>query len=180
MKRQVNKLLSILTVVSTISILSVGLVSLENKYKHENISLQAELSSTKSILNIAHSEISVLQNELSDLLQEKEAVESEFQAHRERFDGFEVMVAEATAYEGDPITATGTVPKVGRTIAVDPKVIPLGSEVYIEGFGWRIAEDVGGKVKGNIIDIFMGSRKEALNWGRRNVKILIKSVDSGE
>ena len=49
--------------------------------------------------------------------------------------------------------------------AVDPKVIPLGSQVYVEGHGWRIAEDVGGKVKGNIIDIFMGSRKEALNLG---------------
>ena len=102
MKKQVNKLLSILTVVSTISILSIGLVSLVLKpIQHENLTLQAELSSTKSMLTIAHNEISVFRNELNDLVDEKESVESD-QAYRERFEGFEVMVAEATAYAGDP------------------------------------------------------------------------------
>lgn len=83
------------------------------------------------------------------------------------------MTFEATAYSGDPITATGTTPQVGRTIAVDPKVIPLGSKVYIEGMGTFIAEDTGGVIKGNIIDIFMGSSSECKNWGRRNVRLKI-------
>lgn len=85
----------------------------------------------------------------------------------------QLMTFEATAYSGDPITATGTVPKVGRTIAVDPRVIPYGSKVYIEGMGTFIAEDCGGAIKGNIIDIFMGSKEECRAWGRRKVQIKV-------
>ena len=84
------------------------------------------------------------------------------------------MVVQATAYAGDTITSTGTVPKWG-TIAVDPKVIPYGSKVYIPQFNKTfIAEDCGGAVKGNIIDIFMGSEAECYKWGRRTIDIYIK------
>lgn len=83
------------------------------------------------------------------------------------------MVVQATAYAGDSITSTGTVPKWG-TIAVDPKVIPYGSKVYIPQFNKTfIAEDCGGAVKGNIIDIFMGSEAECYKWGRRTIDIYI-------
>ena len=83
------------------------------------------------------------------------------------------MVVQATAYAGDTITSTGTVPKWG-TIAVDPKVIPYGSKVYIPQFNKTfIAEDCGGAVKGNIIDIFMGSEAECYKWGRRTIDIYI-------
>lgn len=90
-----------------------------------------------------------------------------------------VMTCQATAYlpTGNK-TATGTVPRQGSnsnygTIAVDPSVIPLGTKVYIEGYGFAIAEDTGGAVKGNIIDLFMTSRSAAINWGRRSVKVYI-------
>jgi len=71
-------------------------------------------------------------------------------------------------------TATGTKPKEGRTIAVDPKVIPYGTLVYIEGFGYRIAEDTGSAIKGNRIDIFMMDYNKALSLGKpyANVTIL--------
>ncbi len=68
-----------------------------------------------------------------------------------------------TFYSGDTITATGTVPKVGRTIAVDPKVIPYGSKVRVEGFGTFIAEDTGGVIKGNKIDIFLATNAECVD-----------------
>ena len=71
----------------------------------------------------------------------------------------------------DGITATGTQATANRTIAVDPKVIPLGSEVLIDGQVY-IAEDVGGAIKGNRIDIFVSSHEEAIDRGRveRNVR----------
>jgi len=73
-------------------------------------------------------------------------------------------------------TATNTRPKEGRTIAVDPKVIPYGSTVYIEGFGYYIAEDTGGAIKGNRIDIFMLDYNKAIKLGKpyANVHILGK------
>ena len=65
----------------------------------------------------------------------------------------------------DGITATGTHATEGVTIAVDPDVIPYGSHVDIEGFGTYIAEDCGGAIKGNRIDIYFDSHEAALKFG---------------
>ena len=84
------------------------------------------------------------------------------------------LTVNATAYYNDPITYTGTVPKVGRTIAVDPAVIPLGSRVYIPQFNKVfIAEDTGSAIKGNKIDIYMNTYNECMNWGIRQIDIII-------
>lgn len=64
-------------------------------------------------------------------------------------------------------TATGTIPTQGRTIAVDPKIISYGSVVHIDGLGDFIAEDCGGSVKGNHIDVYFESHEEALAFGRQ-------------
>jgi uncharacterized protein YabE (DUF348 family) len=88
----------------------------------------------------------------------------------------------ATAYTSfDPgvgtRTATGTTvrrnPNGYSTIAVDPRVIPLGTRVYVEGYGFAIAEDTGGAIKGNKIDLFMHTRPEAFRWGVRTVTVYI-------
>ena len=60
-----------------------------------------------------------------------------------------------------------------KVISVDPTVIPLGSRVWVEGYGEAIAGDTGGSIKGNKIDIFIPSKEEALNWGRQTVKVKI-------
>ena len=60
-----------------------------------------------------------------------------------------------------------------KVIAVDPKVIKLGTKVHVEGYGYAIAGDVGGAIKGNKIDVFMPTKSEAYKWGRKNVKIKI-------
>lgn len=72
------------------------------------------------------------------------------------------------------VTKTGTVVEEGRTIAVDPKVIPLGSKVYIPTFDRvYIAEDTGRLIKGNKIDIYIEDLDRALEWGIRKVKIYV-------
>jgi len=61
-----------------------------------------------------------------------------------------------------------------KVIAVDPNVIPLGSRVWVEGYGEAIAADTGGAIKGNIIDVLVASEAYAAdNWGRRTVKVKI-------
>ncbi|HDR7849062.1 TPA: SH3 domain-containing protein [Bacillus toyonensis] len=92
----------------------------------------------------------------------------------------------ATAYTADPsengtyggrvLTAMGhdlTVNPNMRIIAVDPKVIPLGSKVWVEGYGEAIAGDTGSAIKGNRIDVLMGSKSKAMNWGRQTVKVKV-------
>ncbi|WP_228548323.1 3D domain-containing protein [Sporosarcina obsidiansis] len=60
-----------------------------------------------------------------------------------------------------------------KVIAVDPKVIPIGSRVWVENYGEAIAGDIGGAIKGNKIDVFIPSHKRAMEWGVREVKIRI-------
>ena len=64
-------------------------------------------------------------------------------------------------------TSTGTQPKEGRTIAVDPSIIPYGSIVYIQDYGYFIAEDCGGAIKENRIDIYTNSHEYAIQQGRK-------------
>lgn len=84
---------------------------------------------------------------------------------------------EATAYSGHNTTAMGLrpvrEPNGISTVAVDSSVIPLGSKVYVEGYGVAIASDTGGAIKGNKIDLFMNSEAECLQFGRRPVTVKI-------
>lgn len=87
----------------------------------------------------------------------------------------------ATAYTAycngcSGITATGVNLKSNpnlKVIAVDPSVIPLGSKVWVEGYGYAVAGDTGGAIKGNKIDLFMSSKSEAYDFGRKKVRVKI-------
>ncbi|MEX0376696.1 cell wall-binding protein EntA [Bacillus sp. S4] len=79
-------------------------------------------------------------------------------------------------YGGRVLTAMGhdlTANPNMKMIAVDPKVIPLGSKVWVEGYGEAIAGDTGGAIKGNRIDVLLGSDSASQKWGRKTVKVKI-------
>lgn len=87
------------------------------------------------------------------------------------------LFVEATAYSAmdpgnKPTTSTGELLRHG-IIAVDPAVIPMGSKVYIPGYGLALAADVGGRIKGNIIDVAFDTHEEALAFGRHSFEIYI-------
>ena len=69
-------------------------------------------------------------------------------------------------------TTSGTTPQQGRTVAV-PSNIPFGTKLNIQGLGTYIAEDRGGDIKGNRIDIFFNNHNDALNFGKRNVNVTL-------
>ncbi|MBO1004734.1 G5 and 3D domain-containing protein [Pseudogracilibacillus auburnensis] len=91
------------------------------------------------------------------------------------------MYVEATAYTAycngcSGTTATGIDLRANpnqKVIAVDPNVIPLGSKVWVEGYGHAIAGDTGGAIKGNRIDLFVPSKEQAYKFGRKKVKIRV-------
>lgn len=94
---------------------------------------------------------------------------------------YKVITVKATAYTAyckgcSGITATGINLKANpkkKVIAVDPSVIPLGTKVYVEGYGHAIAGDKGGAIKGKRIDVFIPSNKAAINFGVKNLKVKI-------
>lgn len=81
------------------------------------------------------------------------------------------MRATAYTYTGNNC-ATGVPPGPG-IVAVDPRVIPLGSNLYIEGYGYAQAMDTGGSIKGRMLDVFFTTREAALQWGVRQVRAYI-------
>ena len=86
----------------------------------------------------------------------------------------ETVTFEATAYTWTGCrTATGTWPSRG-TIATDPRVIPTGSKLWVEGYGEAVAADTGGAIKGQRIDLYMDTKHECLQWGRRKVEVQIR------
>jgi 3D (Asp-Asp-Asp) domain-containing protein/LysM repeat protein len=92
-----------------------------------------------------------------------------------------VITVKATAYTAyckgcSGITKTGINIRKNpnkKVIAVDPKVIPLGTKVYVPGYGEAIAGDIGGAIKGNRIDVFIPSKKAATKYGVKNINIKI-------
>lgn len=74
------------------------------------------------------------------------------------------------------ITSDGSVAKKG-TIAADITLYPYGTKIYIPGYGWGEVHDTGTAIKGNKIDLFFPSHKEALKWGRKKLWVWIKRAD---
>lgn len=91
------------------------------------------------------------------------------------------MNVEATAYTANCEGCSGTTSNgtnlkeipYAKVIAVDPEVIPMGSVVYVPGYGYAVAADTGGGINGNEIDVYMQNYSDAINWGRKNVNITI-------
>jgi uncharacterized protein YabE (DUF348 family) len=96
-------------------------------------------------------------------------------------DGGKEVYVSATAYTAScngcsGTTATGINLKenpTAKVIAVDPRIIPLGSKVHVEGYGYAVAGDKGGAIKGNKIDVFFPSKSDAYRWGVQKVKVRV-------
>lgn len=98
--------------------------------------------------------------------------------------GGRTLIMESTAYSSDPADALGggTVTATGQNlltnpmaVAVDPSVIPLGTRLYVEGYGEAYAVDTGSAIQGNIIDVHFSTAAQCYSWGRRTVQVTILS-----
>lgn len=124
--------------------------------------------------------------ELESLKKELEKLEKEKrEILKNELEKIKILEVEATAYTSGPestgkkpgdvgygITYSGLPANIG-TIAVDPNVIPLGSIIYVPGYGYGIATDTGSAIKGNKIDLYFHDVNQALKWGRKKTKIIV-------
>lgn len=168
----------------------------KDNLKHENEKLEALKTANESTLLNLNKEIKEQKTLLSKATEEEKQLLAENASRQLAYNNSknsnggtlsrgtskslsysQVLNMQSTAYSGDGITASGAAtrrdPDGYSTIAVDPRVIPIGSTVYVEGYGYAIAQDTGGAIKGNIIDVFFHSESEANSWGRRPVKVYI-------
>jgi 3D (Asp-Asp-Asp) domain-containing protein len=87
--------------------------------------------------------------------------------------GTPLGVFTVTCYDLGGSTATGTAPDTS-TVAVDPSVIPLGSTIYVDGAGTRVAQDTGGAIRGDRLDIWEPSYADCEAWGVQDRQVWLK------
>ncbi len=125
-------------------------------------------------------EVNHQEQETANVEEETTTVEEEVTTSVNESAG-QTMTMEATAYtaycEGcSGVTRTGIDLRANpnqKVVAVDPNVIPLGSRVYVEGYGEAIAGDTGGAIKGHKIDLYVKTKDEAFQFGRQNVQVTV-------
>lgn len=164
-------------------ICSNELIKLQNRLISTEESLRSYQDAYKEAVRNAQYEYEVNENLELDLA---EAMATIYNLKNEEYQFIYIGDFKLTHYcteteehicsDGTDLTATGTKVTPGKTIAVDPTIIPYGTDVYIEGYGIRTAEDCGGAVKGNHIDIAVNSHDEAIDMGTTNggVWLLVK------
>jgi len=118
----------------------------------------------------------IIQDEKDELLESEAFIVKQIETVEQKVET-EWYYFIATAYSADDrvqgtnsTTATGTEVREG-IIAVDPDIIPLGTDIEIKGMGLFVAEDTGGKIKGNRIDIYFDSKEKAKEFGRQGIWI---------
>ncbi|GGG30151.1 hypothetical protein GCM10007425_25990 [Lysinibacillus alkalisoli] len=137
-------------------------------------------TSVEKIKNLNNMKLSIVYpNQTLQVLEEPPAPKPE--PPKEESNVAKEMRVTATAYTAycagcSGITATGINLRANpylKVIAVDPRVIKLGSKVWVEGYGEAIAGDTGGAIKGNKIDVFIPNKARAYQWGRKTVTIKV-------
>ncbi|MEK3886770.1 3D domain-containing protein [Bacillus sp. FSL K6-3431] len=143
--------------------------------------LKKDLIKPKQVLKIAKPKTTAKKKVIAKKAPVKKAVTPKKKVTAPKKATYKTMTVKATAYTAgckgcSGITATGINLKKNpnaKVISVDPKMIPLGTKVYVEGYGEAIAGDTGGAIKGKKIDLHMPTKKKALNWGVKTVKIKV-------
>ena len=132
------------------------------------------ISEYRALLHDAKQEIAYLEDSMHQLIGAMNPLDFKVETWvATAYAPLDPRAVEGVCYSGDPnITASGREIRPGITVAAGPS-IPFGTWLWIEGLGWRCVEDRGGNITDGRLDIAMISRDEAINFGRREVTVVI-------
>lgn len=154
------------------NVIMLGLVVIMGVLFANNFKLRELAEVQQEVIDKQEEYINISDDLIEDLKQLKDRLDE--------IESLEIYSMEATAYTDDKQsqgkwvgqTATGVKSQIG-IVAVDPKVIPLGTRLYVEGYGPARAMDTGGAIKGNRIDVFLPNRGKCIEWGRKNIRVRV-------
>lgn len=136
--------------------------------------LKAEIASLKQEKEKAEKRAKELEEEISKKLKETKSIiePKKLKVIATAYTAGSESTGKTPEHPGFGITFSGWKADIG-VIAVDPEVIPLGSIVYVPGYGYAIALDRGSAIEGNRIDLFFHDPQKALEWGVKEVEIIV-------
>jgi 3D (Asp-Asp-Asp) domain-containing protein len=161
------RIIQVLALLSLLVIFGIGPVWSEIINDEESITVEG---------SVTRIEAAQTQNETSSLIKNaeyrKKRIQSEFQAPPEEGKKSFKIHVEARSYCLRGFTSRGAPTRMG-VIAVDPRLIPFGSKIYVPGYGWGTALDTGGAIIGHNIDLWMPTYSQCMQWGVRSVEITV-------
>lgn len=166
-----HELRAYITILEIVAITTILLIGIHTISQLDDIMTQQRIQD--KTLTDAMDQLMWIRQDIDELKNNEAEIEPLEQINLGEFTITHYCACSRCCGKSDGVTATGTQATAGRTIAVDPKVIPLGTEVIIDGQSY-IAEDTGGAIKGNKIDIFCESHEEAINRGRITREVFVK------
>lgn len=161
-------------------IVTVGLFVAGSRYRIDAtepnpVPVTAESSTTLYEAPEPHEPVTLYYYTPSEVITEKTPIIEVKTTYVGTFTTYGYCPCEYCCGKTDGITYTGTTATAGRTIAVDPSVIPLGSTVIVNGVEY-IAEDIGGAIKGNKIDVFYPDHETAREHGVQSAEVYVKEI----
>jgi 3D (Asp-Asp-Asp) domain-containing protein len=161
------------------------------------INVRQESTDLRSNLEKTTATVDTLKNDKEKLSKENDALRKEIDSlkktkpvvkktstkipSRGAVSSTQTIYFEATAYTAYCTGCSGTTTTginlranpSAKVVAVDPSVIPLGTKLYVDGYGYAVAGDTGGDIKGHRMDLFMSSKSDALAFGRKTVQVKV-------
>jgi 3D (Asp-Asp-Asp) domain-containing protein len=163
----------------------------KTKIQRDNSSLRMQIKTLNEVNTKQSEDLNKLNIQLKQQMDINSKLKSDYDKLRQEratalskpvIKGNKEIYVVATAYTAfcntgcTGITATGIDVRNNpdaKIVSVDPRIVPLGTKVYVEGYGYAIAGDTGGAIKGNHVDLLVRDTQTARNWGRRTVKLTI-------
>jgi len=165
-----HKIIPILLLLSLIAFICTGTVYIKQERTEETAKQEASEKLIKE-LQQKQEENSAYIKEIREFMQKLNVGEFTATSYAPSAGGINIWKPLNASRSYVPRTSTGSIP-CREIFATDPNIIPLGSKMWVEGYGYGVAGDTGGAIIGNRVDVFAETYTEAMEWGKRSMRVI--------